>query len=212
MTSNRGKKSTIILVAAKKVFSKEGYHGASISRIAKEAGVGDGTIYLYFNNKEDILISLFHNTIYHHFTPSAEKLIEQYSDARLKLFELVKHHLSYFQNDYDLARVIQIEARQSSPNIREAMKEGIRRYSRLIESIILKGQEDQIFRRDISERVMRKVIFGAIDEVVTSWVISENRYPLTEKTEEVFKLLLQAVYNIQWLDFWLQNEKKTGHK
>jgi len=207
MTNNRGKKDSIILVAAKKVFSKEGYHGASISRIAKEAGVGDGTIYLYFNNKEDILISLFHNTIYNHFTPNAEKLIEQYSDARLKLFELVKHHLNYFESDYDLARVIQIEARQSTLNIRKAMKDGIRRYSRLIESIILKGQEDHIFRHDISERMMRKVIFGSIDEVVTSWVISENRYSLSEKTEEVFKLLLQAVYNIQGFDFWMTKEK-----
>src|SRR4051794_14081424 len=48
-----------IIDAAVVVIAEHGYHQAQVSKIAKQAGVADGTIYLYFKNKEDILISLF---------------------------------------------------------------------------------------------------------------------------------------------------------
>lgn len=194
-------KSILILTAAKKVFAKEGYHSASVSRIAKEAGVGDGTIYLYFQNKEDILIKLFHTSIYHEFVPKTEEAVHNLSDPRMMLYELVRSHLKFFGNDYELARVIQIECRQSNSNVREGRLPGVRRYFQLIESIIIKGQKLGIFRNDISPRTVRKIIFGSLDEVVTCWVLSKEEYLLISKLEEVYKLLLQSVYNFSHLGY-----------
>ncbi|WP_096200685.1 TetR/AcrR family transcriptional regulator [Bacillus sp. FJAT-45350] len=199
MTRKKSNKSDLILTAAKKVFADEGYHSTSVSRIAKEAGVGDGTIYLYFQNKEDILIKLFHTAIYHQFVPRAETIIEHMHDPRMMLYELIRNHLDFFGNDYELARVIQIESRQSNANIRESRLEGVRRYFQLIETTITKGQGQGIFRNDISARTIRKVIFGSLDEVVTCWVLSNKKYLLITKVEEVYKLLLQSVYDFSQL-------------
>src|SRR5690606_6336556 len=101
-----------ILEAAKKVFAQEGYHGASISKIAKEADIGDGTVYLYFKNKEDILIQLFDTAIYHRHVPKSESLIEPLQDPRIMLYELIRNHFDFFGEDYDMAKVVQIESRQ----------------------------------------------------------------------------------------------------
>ncbi|MGP4078617.1 TetR/AcrR family transcriptional regulator [Pseudalkalibacillus sp. R45] len=190
----------LILDAAKSVFAEMGYHKASVSRIAKKAGIGDGTVYLYFSNKEDVLKKLFHNTIYNEFSPNVESLMEGIEDPRVKLYELVRNHLHYFGNDYALSKVIQIEARQSSSEIREAMKAGIKRYFLLIESIIEDGQKKDVYRKDISKKTARQVIFGSLDEVVTCWVLSSKSYLLSSKVDEVYRILLTAIYNFSFIE------------
>ncbi|WP_408010345.1 TetR/AcrR family transcriptional regulator [Pseudalkalibacillus sp. A8] len=204
----------LILDAAKIVFSEVGYHKASVSRIAKKAGIGDGTVYLYFSNKEDVLKKLFHNTIYYEFAPKAESLMEDIEDPRLKLYELVRNHLHYFGKDYALSKVIQIEARQSSSEIREAMKAGIKRYFKLIESIIEDGQKKGVYREDISKKTARQVIFGSLDEVVTCWVLSSRSYPLSSKVDEVFRVLLTAIYNFSFIENlpWTMQPKEFSTK
>lgn len=193
MSKKNNGKSEIILQAAKGIFAEVGYHNATISKIAKNAGVGDGTVYLYFENKEDILITLFHKTIYIDFVPSIKKSLEHYDDAKILLFELILSHFKFFGADEDLARVIQIESRQSSNIIREAMKPGMVSYFRLIESIVKKGQEQQVFRTDISPRDCRKFIFGGLDEVVTCWILSSKKYSLVKKVEPTYKVFSQML-------------------
>ncbi|MFD1020193.1 TetR/AcrR family transcriptional regulator [Thalassobacillus hwangdonensis] len=204
----------LILNAAKSVFAEMGYHKASVSKIAKKAGIGDGTVYLYFSNKEDILKKLFHNTIHDDLSPKAEELVEGINDPRLKLYEFVRNHLHYFGDDYTLSRIIQIEARQSSSEIREAMKPGIRRYFTLIEAIIEDGQKKGVFRKDISKKTARQVIFGSLDEVVTCWVLSSRTYPLSSKVDEVYRALLTAVYNFSFIENfpWTMQPKEFSTK
>lgn len=184
-----------ILEASKKVFAKEGYHGSSIAKIAKKADVGDGTVYLYFKNKEDILIQLFDTSIYHILIPQAEEIIKNIQDPRIMLYELIRNHFDFFGEDYELAKVIQIESRQPIPKTREIVKKGVKRYFLLMKSIIVKGQEEGTFRSDISSSSMEKMIFGTLDEFVTAWVLSEFKYSLMLKVEDAYKLLLQAIYN-----------------
>lgn len=192
----KGDKREIILQAAKVVFAKEGYHNSAVSKIAKKAGIGDGTVYLYFENKEDILKKFFHQAIYHEFVPLVEKNVCHIQDATIQLYELIRTHFEFFDNDFEMARVIQVESRQSNPSVREAMKEGMHRYFRLIESIIAKGQEQQVFRKDVSPRTMRKIIFGSMDEVVSNWVLGHRKYSLMSKVEDVYKLLIQAMLDL----------------
>lgn len=209
----RANKRESILHAAKLVFADVGYHQSSVSRIAKEAGIGDGTVYLYFKNKEDILKQLFHEAIYHQFVPRAEEHLKNIKDARLLLYELVRNHFEFFNADFDLAKVIQIESRQSNPSVKEAMKQGSHRYFQLIESIIINGQNQGVFRREISPKMIRKIIFGSLDEVVTCWVLSKNKYSLMGRVEDVYKLLLQATYDlskISYVQWHFQNRSKTN--
>ncbi|MFS0576211.1 TetR/AcrR family transcriptional regulator [Sporosarcina sp. 179-K 3D1 HS] len=200
-----------ILDAAKKVFAQEGYHGSSISKIAKEADIGDGTVYLYFKNKEDILIQLFDTAIYHVLSPKAESLIEQVQDPRIMLYELIRNHFDFFGKDYDIAKVIQVESRQPTESSRSVVKKGTKRYFQLLRKIIEQGQEEGLFRTDVSTSSLQKLIFGTLDEFVTAWVLSEHDYPLMRKVEDAYKLLLQSIYNFSSYEReqWLVSSRKN---
>lgn len=189
-------KYNIILIAAKKTFAEGGYHGSSISKIAKEAGLADGTIYLYFKNKEDILIHLFKKCIFHGLIPQTEEAIKYCKDSRFMLYELIRSYFNFFGSDYELSRVIQIEFRQPNPNTKEITKEGVKRYIEFIEKIVEKGQKQNIFRNDVKPSSIHKLIFGTLDEFVTSWVLAENKYILLSKVEDAYKLILQSIYKI----------------
>ncbi|MFC5628377.1 TetR/AcrR family transcriptional regulator [Aliibacillus thermotolerans] len=195
MRKNNGDKRELILQAAKKVFAENGYHQSSITQIASVAGIGDGTIYNYFQNKEHILQTLFHETIYNQFVPGLQQALEPYQDARFMLLEIVRYHFHFFQSDPEAARVIQIESRQSIQRVREAMRPGIRSYARIIDATINQGMEQQLFVSDIPVRVSRKMIFGTLDEIVTNWVLSSKDYSLLTSVEPAFRLLLNALTN-----------------
>lgn len=196
MAKKTGEKADIILQAAKEVFAEVGYHGASVSRIAKSAGIGDGTVYLYFKNKEDILTTLFHESIYNQYLPMLEENLSYYSDVRMLLFEIVRSHLSFFYEDAALSRVVQIESRQPGEEFRATIKTSVKREFKIIESVILKGQEDGVFRKDISAKNARKLIFGTLDEMVTSWVLSTREYSLLTMIEPAYKMFLQALIQL----------------
>lgn len=196
MTKKNSGKAEAILQAAKEVFAEVGYHGASVSRIAKKAGIGDGTVYLYFKNKEDILTTLFHESIYNQYLPMLEKNLSYYSDVRMQLFEIVRSHLIFFYEDVALSRVVQIESRQPSEEFRATIRTSVIREYKIIESVIVKGQEDGIFRTDISARDARKLIFGTLDEMVTSWVLSSRKYSLLTMIEPAYKMFLQALIKL----------------
>ena len=153
-----------IIRAATKVFAKKGFFNARISDIAKEAKVADGTIYLYFNNKFDILLSVFEEEI--------GRLIEQVTallakeDSPKRMLEIfIANHLEEMRKNRNLAEVIHIELRQTSKLIRDYRKNKFSEYLDLIASIIERGQQAGVFRQDIHPEIAKQSIFGALDEV-----------------------------------------------
>ncbi|HZK18100.1 MAG TPA: TetR/AcrR family transcriptional regulator [Clostridia bacterium] len=192
MARKTGNKYDNIIEAAVKIIAKNGYHNSQVSKIAKEAGVADGTIYLYFRNKEDILVSVFNNKMTKFIDHIREK-IELKEEPLDKLKDLIKSHFSYLEADRNLALVTQIELRQSNPSIREAITEVIIQYYMLIEDVLKMGIEKGVLRKDLDIRLSRKMIFGALDEVVTCWVLSKKRYKLTDSVDNLFFLLLNGL-------------------
>ena len=157
-----------IIRAATKVFAKKGFFNARISDIAKEAKVADGTIYLYFNNKFDILLSVFEQEIgklIEHVT----LLLEKESSSRVKLEIFITNHLEEMKRNRYLAEVIHIELRQTSKLIREYRKNSFTEYLNIIAEIIETGQRDGTFRADIEPGIARQVVFGALDEISICW-------------------------------------------
>ena len=152
-----------IIDAAVVVIAEHGYHQAQVSKIAKQAGVADGTIYLYFKNKEDILISLFQEKM-GSFIEKIEQEIEGISSPLEKLYVLVRTHFSALADDPHMAVVTQLELRQSNKELRQRINEVLKGYLRLIDSIIIEGMEKGEFRNDLDVRLTRQMIFGTIDE------------------------------------------------
>jgi len=192
MPKRKGEKYDAIINAAVKVFAKYGYHGAQVNKIAREAGVADGTIYLYFENKEDILISLFKEKM-GKFIKKVAEAIENEPDSELQLLLLVRYHFNHLEADKSLAVVTQIELRQSNLEIREGISEPLKKYFQVIEHVVENGQEQGKFALGADTKTARKMVFGTLDEVATSWVLSKKNYSLTGLTDPVVNLLTNGL-------------------
>ncbi|MDF9760258.1 MULTISPECIES: TetR/AcrR family transcriptional regulator [Peribacillus] len=188
MKRNRPKYNQII-DAAVIVIAQNGYYQAQVSKIAKQAGVADGTIYLYFKNKEDILISLFHEKM-GYFVEQIEEELKGKSTASEKLQVLIQKHFQNLSEDVNLAIVTQLELRQSNKELRLRINDVLRGYLHLIDQIIIEGKENGEFLPDLNNLLARQMIFGTIDETVTTWVMNEQKYSLPDLATDVHRLLI----------------------
>ncbi|WP_429605867.1 TetR/AcrR family transcriptional regulator [Bacillus albus] len=190
MKKNRPKYNQII-DAAVIVIAENGYHQAQVSKIAKRAGVADGTIYLYFKNKEDILISLFQEKM-GEFVETIRQKTAGIESAVSKLFMLVETHFLLLSQNDPLAIVTQLELRQSNQDLRLKINEVLKGYLQVMDEILETGIKQGEFQADLNVRVARQMIFGTVDEVVTNWVMSDHKYDLVALSKTVHGLLIAA--------------------
>lgn len=192
MAKKTGEKYEAIIDAAVRVIARHGYHNAQVSRIAKEAKVADGTIYLYFENKDDILISLFNEKM-GQFIETGRARIQEAKTAEEKVYVLVQHHLSHLGNNPEMAIVTQIELRQSNPDVNQGIGSVLKGYFNLIEEVIREGVEQGIFRDDLDIRMARMMLYGTIDEAATSWVMKQCKYELISLVDPIHNLFLHGL-------------------
>jgi TetR/AcrR family fatty acid metabolism transcriptional regulator len=181
-----------ILAAAVKVFARKGYFAARVSEIAKRAAVADGTIYLYFRNKEDILVSLFDEVMAAHIGAARSELASAPGPAA-RLLALAEHHLRALGENRDLAVVFQVELRQSTKFMERFTASWLKEYFALLTGVIEEGQRAGLFRADLPRKLVAKALFGALDEMVTSWILSRKGYHLEELAAPVVELFLRGV-------------------
>lgn len=180
-----------IVDAAVVVIAENGYHQAQVSKIAKQAGVADGTIYLYFKNKEDILVSVFREKM-GMFVKKIEEVIAGKQEAAEKLLVLVENHFQILSDDRHLAIVTQLELRQSNKDLRHKINEVLREYLKLIQQILQEGVESGEFSSSLDIRLAKQMIFGTIDETATTWVINDQKYDLVALAPAIHRLLLNG--------------------
>lgn len=174
MKNKNGEKYYRIINAATKVFAKKGFFHAKVSDIAKEAQVADGTIYLYFDNKDDILISLFEEQM----TVVLENMMEQLAqeeDVVRKIEKFALTHLKLIELNKNMAEIIQVELRQSTKFMKEYKNEKFLQYLNVIAEIIREGQAKGIFKNDVIPGVAKRAFFGALDEMSRFWVLSTHK-------------------------------------
>jgi len=167
-----------ILTAAVKVIGQAGYHNAPISKIAREAGVADGTVYLYFKNKEDILISILRETIGTIVSRIHEELQTAGDDVVEQLKRLVTVYFETLGTNPDLAMFTQVHLRQSNAEMRKQIGDIIKPYYQIIDEIIERGMKSGVFRQNLDGRIARRMIFGTMDETITAWILTGAKYDL----------------------------------
>ncbi|WP_226569011.1 TetR/AcrR family transcriptional regulator [Bacillus stratosphericus] len=182
-----------IIDAAVVVIAENGYHQSQVSKIAKQAGVADGTIYLYFKNKEDILISLFKEKM-GQFIERMETDIQKKPSAKEKLLLLIQEHFRLLSQDHHLALVTQLELRQSNLELRQKINEVLKGYLNMLDSILTEGKKTGEFKQDLDVRLARQMVFGTIDETATTWVMNDQKYDLSALAENVHDLLLNGIH------------------
>lgn len=185
-------KRAAILRAAITVFAHNGYFNSKVADIASEAGVADGTVYLYFKSKEEILHSIFDRSM-EEAIAAGKKKMKRISDPREKLRSIAHLHLERLGADRDLAVVFQVELRGSTKFMEEFSAAGFAEYLKLIRTTFEEGQRAGVFRAEVNAKVVAKILFGALDEMATNWILSKRRYKLAPMADQVLDIFLNGV-------------------
>ena len=181
-----------IIEAAVRVFARRGYYNSRVSDIAREAGIAAGTIYLYFKTKDDILVTLFRDKMAD-FVDALRKAIALEPDAARKVRRLVSLHFRMLEENPDLAEVVQVELRQGQKFFRGASSQEIGAYFALIGSVLEEGVAEGRFRSGLPVKVATKMLFGAMDQMATSWVLGRRGYQLGAAADAVAEIFLRGI-------------------
>jgi TetR/AcrR family transcriptional regulator, fatty acid metabolism regulator protein len=181
-----------IIDAAIRVFARNGYYHSRVSDIAREAGVASGTIYLYFRTKDDILVTLFRDKMAE-WLVFLRRAIAHEPDAAAKLRRLVALHFKILEDHADLAEVVQVELRQGQKFLRGEAAHEVTAYFALIGSVLEEGMTAGVIRPRLPVKVATKMLFGAMDQMATSWVLGKRGYRLSDTADAVAEIFLRGV-------------------
>jgi TetR/AcrR family fatty acid metabolism transcriptional regulator len=182
-----------ILDAAVKVFAAEGFYNAKVAQIAQEAGVADGTIYLYFKSKDDLLISLFEDRM-EGINGNLRRALEASPTAADKLRTVVRLHLELVEQNRHMAEVICVELRQSSKFIKEYANPKFGEFLRLIAGAITDGQRSGELRADMDPPMVARAMFGALDELALAWLVrGKDRIDIPRAVEQMSTLFIEGL-------------------
>ena len=185
----RGDKRNAILKAATRVFARHGFFNAQVADVAREAGIAAGTVYLYFRGKDDLLASIFERTM-REAIDEGRAALSNVTDPIERLGAIARLHLDRLGRDRDLAVVFQVELRQSTKHMEQFSSTLLREYLGILRGVIADGQSAGVFRSDIKATTAAKILFGALDEMATNWMLSRRRYALAADADAVVMLLL----------------------
>jgi TetR/AcrR family transcriptional regulator, fatty acid metabolism regulator protein len=190
-TRENGKRARI-LDAAVRVFAERGFFGATVAEIARAAGVADGTIYLYFKNKDDVLLRLFDEKMTE-LLGEAKAAAVQEGPAAARLARLVQLHLALVEKDPALAQVLIVELRQSAQFLKAEGRQKVAAYLDVFGQIVREGQEAGEFDPSVSPQTVKRAIFGALDELALGWLMSGRRTSLKKTAAELSGWLVRGL-------------------
>jgi TetR/AcrR family transcriptional regulator, fatty acid metabolism regulator protein len=184
-------KREAILRGATDVFAEHGFFNAQVADIARAAGVAAGTVYLYFRSKDDLLVSIFEKTM-REALAEGRAAVANTADPRDRLRCLARLHLARLGRDRNLAVVFQVELRQSTKFMERFSATLLRDYLGLIRNAVAEGQRSGLFRADLNPTAVAKMLFGALDELATNWILSRRRYLLESEADVAVDLFLNG--------------------
>ena len=194
MEKSKSEKYHKILNSAGAVFAEHGFYKATISQIAARAGVADGTLYLYFKNKDDILYQYLSFKIGLVFE-KMNAAVAKGTDAESKLRNLIRCHLEEFQRDQNMAIVFQSEVRYLR-DIKSQVKNISKTYFDLLSDIIEQGQIEGSMRQDLFVGLVKRFILGAVEGVISTWVNAHCRYDLGSMADPLVDLYMAGVREV----------------
>jgi TetR/AcrR family fatty acid metabolism transcriptional regulator len=188
-----GDKRERILDAAVAVFAKTGFHRARVADVAKAAGVADGTIYLYFDSKEDLLVKLFEDRVERLLTHLRVELPKE-TTATGKLRRVIEVQLGILENERELAEVLTIILRQSTKLMKDRAAPKFGEYIDSIADVVARGQKAGELRSDVSPHVVARAIFGALDGLAMTWALGKaERGGLVRAADQLAGVLLHGL-------------------
>jgi TetR/AcrR family fatty acid metabolism transcriptional regulator len=177
-----------ILEAAIRTFGRRGFHEARIADIAADAKVAEGTVYLYFRNKEDLLGVVFDESM-DDVLEKGRAVARSNASAAERLTALVDLHFQFIGSDRDLASVFQIELRRSARLVERFSRSKLVEHFRLLGDVLRDGISRGEFRKDLDPRLAVRILFGAADEILSEWLLAGEKKPSADAKQLVGTLL-----------------------
>ncbi|WP_298783524.1 TetR/AcrR family transcriptional regulator [uncultured Marinococcus sp.] len=192
MGKNQNRKHAQIIEAGIKVIAEHGYHQAKVSDIAKEAKVADGTIYLYFNNKEHILISIFEEKM-QEFMQKLETITQRDVSVKEQLYEMAQLQLEFMEGRPELATLAHFELLQTKGEIHDNMQRILGPFFQAVINIVNRGKDEQVFPSSLSTEIGRICFVGILNEAITTWVMENGSYSLAAQGPVLAEIVYQAL-------------------
>ncbi len=203
-------KRSRILAAAERVFARRGFFASRVSEIAKDAGVADGTIYLYFKSKDDLLISLF-ETRMKEVNEALRAAIAGASSSPIdQLRAFIQTYLQLINDEPAAAEVLTIELRQSSKFMKEYENPQFADFLRMLGGLITAGQERGELDAAIPAHIVARMIFGMLDELALAWVLA--RQPINATKPKKFDIVRAADWVVALVTTGLARQLETHKK
>ena len=187
----RADRRDAILRAATDVFAGRGFFNAQVADVARAAGVAAGTVYLYFDSKDDLLVSIFERTM-REAIAEGRAAVSPVRDPVDQLRTVARVHLDRMGRDRSLAIVFQVELRQSTKFMERLSSTLLREYLGIIRTIVVEGQKSGAFRKDLNATLAAKLFFGGLDEMATNWILSRRKYALASETDAIVDLFVHG--------------------
>ncbi len=189
-------KRSKILQSALRVFAEKGFYNSKVSEIAKEAEIANGTVYLYFRNKNDILISLLEGEFGRMISNMREE-VERESNPLEKIKIFASIHLNMITKNRYLSELIQVEVRQSAKFLGNHIGYVNKRfveYLNIVASIIKEGQRQGVIREDVTPGIVKRAFFGALDEMARYWILSPTKkHTITDSAKEISEIFIRGI-------------------
>ncbi|HEY1691608.1 MAG TPA: TetR/AcrR family transcriptional regulator [Polyangiaceae bacterium] len=188
-----GDKRERILDAAVRVFAKKGFHATRVSEVAKAAGVADGTIYLYFQSKDELLVSLFEDRV-ERLLAFLQRELPAATGAAAKLRRIIELQLGLLEGERDLAEVLTVILRQSTKLMKEYAAPKFNAYLDVIAGVVAEGQATGELRADVSPHLAARAIFGALDGIAMTWALGKaDRGGLVRASGQLAEMFLRGL-------------------
>lgn len=195
--SNReSERKNQILTSAIKVFGERGFQNATISEIAKNAQMGDATIYEYFKSKEDLLLAIP--------VEVTKELIPQINDHMMgvkgafnKLRKFVWWYLNFFENNPEYGSIVLLELKTSRTYISTGAYQAARTFYGVILDIIVEGQKEGVIDKEVDVYVARSLCAGAIEHIIIRWLLKDRKYAVTQYADQLIDLLINALKSVR---------------
>lgn len=185
-------KRQLIIDAAIEVFSRNGFQNSTISQIARKANVAEGTIYQYFKNKEDLFFSIPIDKT-KEFYSELELHLQGIHGAENKIRKFVWYYLYHLQKNPEYARALMLEMRVNRNFARTKTFGPYRPLTHKVLEIIEEGQEQGVIRKDVDIYVMRHLILGMLEHIVTRWLLKGEKGDLLAQYSGAVELLIQGI-------------------
>jgi len=192
LTEPRRARRREILESAVRAFAEHGFFAARISDIAAGAGVAEGTIYLYFGGKDDLLLTAFREKV-NEFCETVRGTLSADAPFEERLTHFVRMQFESIEADPPLATVLLLESRQSSKFYGGAVRDVLRAYASAIDELLESGRAQGALRTDADVPLARRMLIGALEEIELEWLLGERTRPLAPLAEQVARTFYRGL-------------------